>query len=160
MSERTCGVCGRNIEEKRPQAHFCGSACRAEASRLAAGKQPRGNSCDARCAECGGPIGGGRRDRRYCGTRCKRAAAKRRVASAASADATSGLRRTSPNGTAPSGPATAPKTSSRPMPACPYRGHRFSDWLSIGGRTICGVCHPPASEHVVARWLHDHQEAA
>lgn len=32
--------------------------------------------------------------------------------------------------------------------ACPYPGHRPSDWRSVaGGPVVCGVCHPPACEH-------------
>jgi hypothetical protein len=29
--------------------------------------------------------------------------------------------------------------------ACPYPHHRFSDWETPDGRTVCGVCHPPTS---------------
>lgn len=31
-------------------------------------------------------------------------------------------------------------------PACPYPGHRESDWrLRRGGPVQCGVCHPPVA---------------
>ena len=32
-------------------------------------------------------------------------------------------------------------------------GTRF--WLSIHGVTVCGICHPPASSNLVARWVGD-----
>ena len=29
---------------------------------------------------------------------------------------------------------------------CRYPGHRGTDWVHHGGRTICGTCHPRADE--------------
>jgi hypothetical protein len=29
--------------------------------------------------------------------------------------------------------------------ACPYDGHRLTDWRLAGGPVVCGVCHPPAA---------------
>ena len=40
----------------------------------------------------------------------------------------------------------------RPQPWCPYKHPRA--WRSVyGPHLICGTCHPPASESVVAEWL-------
>ncbi len=33
------------------------------------------------------------------------------------------------------------------------KGSRF--WLSTYGQTICGACHPPAAERLVAEWVDD-----
>lgn len=31
--------------------------------------------------------------------------------------------------------------------------HTFSWWFSINRVLVCGVCHPPASEGLVKRWI-------
>jgi hypothetical protein len=46
--------------------------------------------------------------------------------------------------TPPTRTATPSHTNARTSP-CPYPTHRASDWTGAGGRTICGVCHPPAN---------------
>ena len=33
------------------------------------------------------------------------------------------------------------------------RESRF--WVSVHGVTVCGICHPPASSNLVARWVGD-----
>ena len=44
--------------------------------------------------------------------------------------------------------ATQDRTAQR-CRAC--HGSRF--WLSIHGATVCGKCHPPATDDLVARWI-------
>lgn len=35
--------------------------------------------------------------------------------------------------------------------ACPYPRHRESDWQPLaGGPLVCGICHPPADDRLVA----------
>lgn len=34
-------------------------------------------------------------------------------------------------------------------PACRYAEHRETHWVGVGGRRICGVCHPPAGTEVM-----------
>jgi hypothetical protein len=37
-------------------------------------------------------------------------------------------------------------------PSCPVCGRRVR-WVSIHGISVCGRCHPPASQELVARWI-------
>lgn len=36
---------------------------------------------------------------------------------------------------------------------CAYGHHASSDWIAHNGRRQCGICHPPAVESLVSRWV-------
>jgi hypothetical protein len=151
MSERACKGCGADIAHKRPQAKCCKPACRTEASRRRAGKAARGCDSEAVCRVCGGSLAGRQRGTLYCEDKCKRAAARLRAAErlagaepAASAASTRETERERPS-------VLTPPTAS--WPACRYPKHRASDWLSIQGIVVCGTCHPPAHDSLVAAYL-------
>ncbi len=44
-------------------------------------------------------------------------------------------------------------SSSTATPLVCFACHERRFWLSIHGVTICGLCHPPADEKLVAAWI-------
>jgi hypothetical protein len=47
----------------------------------------------------------------------------------------------------------------RPFGGCPYRTHRRF-WISVYGKITCAICHPPAQESAVEKWLDVEDETA
>lgn len=64
---RACAVCEGSLEDKRKDARFCSSACRAVVSY----NRSRPERFVFTCAGCGAPFEAKRRDARYCSTPCR-----------------------------------------------------------------------------------------
>jgi hypothetical protein len=153
-NERRCASCGRRLApEMRPQAECCSPACRAERSRTRRGFPPRGAEGSA-CPVCGASLAHRRKGAVYCGGDCKRRAARGREEAARSRKATLHLANDSETAQSRAEPLLSGRHA---KPTCPYLNHRETDWLSIHGVAVCGVCHPPAipalvrTESAVAR---------